>query len=334
MSSITAQQAKLDLELVPKEKDVPEVYMHQFWDSIHKHNTSYMFKMDKKKKFCLSLETFRIHSQDFDELPTDEVFVSFFKELGHTRKIKSITDEDFTYQINNKGHKKQEKIYYLQFTRVIIDYFFTKDKTVSKRKKIGMHTSRDDYLINTLRLVFANKVSQIYGARHPESMTSPDMRETKAYKTYLGYATGVTPPKKVRKFKKPASPKLMTVPASPKEPTKKSKRVKRPAKKSTNAPTPGVVIRDTPGVSVSKKKASAKADIGKGIELLLDATLLQEAQLKKTLKKNNEDDNESDDNNDEDSENDDDDGNYAQDSKRTNSDEEENPNLNLNIDEE
>ncbi|GJX05258.1 hypothetical protein Tco_0191174 [Tanacetum coccineum] len=101
MSSVTTQQAKLDLELVPKEKmleirkcngrlnpgktqreptfqvvldalaltpcfsaflttaDVPEVYMHQFWYSIHKHDTSYRFKMDKKKKFYLNLETFR-----------------------------------------------------------------------------------------------------------------------------------------------------------------------------------------------------------------------------------------------------------------------------------
>ncbi|GKC13841.1 hypothetical protein Tco_1010623 [Tanacetum coccineum] len=29
---------------------------------------------------------------DFDELPIDEVIVSFFKELGHIREIKSITD--------------------------------------------------------------------------------------------------------------------------------------------------------------------------------------------------------------------------------------------------
>ncbi|GKD09279.1 hypothetical protein Tco_1188964 [Tanacetum coccineum] len=79
MSSITAQQAKLDLELVPKEK---------------------RFKMDKKKKFFFNLETFRdifqichrVHGQDFDELLTDEVIMSFFKELGHTREIKSITD--------------------------------------------------------------------------------------------------------------------------------------------------------------------------------------------------------------------------------------------------
>ncbi|GKA16145.1 hypothetical protein Tco_0695892 [Tanacetum coccineum] len=116
-------------------------------------------------------------------------------------------------------------------------------------------------------------------------MTSPEIREIKAYKTYLGYATGVTPPKKARKFKKPASPKLTTVPALPKEPIKKSKRVKGHAKKSTNAPTIGVVIRDTLGVSVSKKKAPAKADRDKGIELLSDAALLEDAQLKKALKK-------------------------------------------------
>ncbi|GKA55893.1 hypothetical protein Tco_0754965 [Tanacetum coccineum] len=290
MSSITAQQTKLDLELIPKEKrleignyngrlnpgkkqreptfqvvldalaltpcyfaflttaNVPKVYMHQFWDSIYKYDTSYRFRMDKKKKFDLNLEIFRdifqiylrVHGQNFDEPPIDDVIVSFFKELGHTREIKSLSGkttsldklclsraqilwgmyykknvdyvellwEDFIYQIDNKGHKKQEKMYYPRFTKVIIHYFLTKDKTVSRRNKIGMHTSRDDYLINTLRFVSVNKESQIYGARLPESMTNPEMRETKAYKTYLGYATGVTPPKKALKFKKPASPKL------------------------------------------------------------------------------------------------------------------------------
>nr|GEY94335.1 hypothetical protein [Tanacetum cinerariifolium] len=39
--------------------DVPEIYMHQFRDSIHKHDTSYRFRMDRKKKFYLNLETFR-----------------------------------------------------------------------------------------------------------------------------------------------------------------------------------------------------------------------------------------------------------------------------------
>ncbi|GKA59160.1 integrase, catalytic region, zinc finger, CCHC-type containing protein [Tanacetum coccineum] len=36
--------------------DVLEVYMHQFWDSIYKHDTFYRFKMDKRKRFKLTLE--------------------------------------------------------------------------------------------------------------------------------------------------------------------------------------------------------------------------------------------------------------------------------------
>ncbi|GKA82025.1 hypothetical protein Tco_0788773 [Tanacetum coccineum] len=101
ISSIIAQQTKLDLELVPKENrmhigkcngrilhrltpreptfqvtldaialtpcypaflitaDVPEVYMHQFWNSVYKHDTIYRFKIDMKKRFKLTLEVFR-----------------------------------------------------------------------------------------------------------------------------------------------------------------------------------------------------------------------------------------------------------------------------------
>ncbi|GJY22302.1 hypothetical protein Tco_0394868 [Tanacetum coccineum] len=98
-----------------------------------------------------------------------------------------------------------------------------------------MHTSKDDYLINILRFVSTKKETQIYCSILPESLTSPEMKETKAYKTCLGFATGATPPKKAQKFKKPASPKLSSVPASTKESSGKSKRVKRPAKKTTKA---------------------------------------------------------------------------------------------------
>nr|GFB34212.1 hypothetical protein [Tanacetum cinerariifolium] len=133
-------------------------------------------------------------------------------------------------------------MYYPRFTKVIIYYFLTQDKTLSWRNKIEMHTSKDDYLVNTLRFVFAKEETQIYGAILPKSLNSPKMKETQAYQTYLGFATGATPPKKVRKFKKPAFPKLTTVPISTKAPTGKSKRVKRPAKKSTETLARGVVI--------------------------------------------------------------------------------------------
>ncbi|GKE83866.1 hypothetical protein Tco_1557608, partial [Tanacetum coccineum] len=81
--------------------------------------------------------------------------------------------EDFTYQIDNKVYKKQEKMYYPRFTKVIIHHFLIQDKTLSWRNKIGMHTSKDDYLINTLRFVSRKEASQIYGAVLPECLTSP-----------------------------------------------------------------------------------------------------------------------------------------------------------------
>nr|GEU63976.1 hypothetical protein [Tanacetum cinerariifolium] len=338
MSSITTQKAKLDLELVPKEKrleigkyngrinpgktqreptfqvvlndlaltpcyyafltttDVPEVYMHQLWDSIDNHDTFYRFHLDKKKKFYLNLETFRdvfqicprVPGQDFDELSTDEMHQPWrtFDTVINRSLSGKITDLD-------KLRLSRAQILWGMYYKKNVDYV--------------------EQLLEDFTYQIDNRVS-------------------------------------------------------PKEPIKKSKRVKRPANKSTNVSTAGVVIKDTLGVSVSKKKAPAKADRGKGIEVLLDAALLEEAQLKKTLKKSkqethklqasgssegadfesevpdeskakssdtikgidSDDDNESDDNNDKGSENDDDSGNDAQDSKRTDLDEKENPNLNLN----
>ncbi|GKD49598.1 hypothetical protein Tco_1278574 [Tanacetum coccineum] len=117
-----------------------------------------------------------------------------------------------------------------------------------------MHTSKDDYLINTLRFISANEESQLNGAQLSESMTSSEMRETKAYKTYLGYATRL-------------------------------KRVKRPAKKSTNAQTVGVIIRDNLVMSLSKKKEKAIVEKRKGIDLLSKVALTKKAQYEEVHKK-------------------------------------------------
>ncbi|GJR64613.1 hypothetical protein Tco_0010678 [Tanacetum coccineum] len=244
--------------------DVPKVYMHQFWDLVYRRDTFYRFKIDKRKRFKLTMEIFRdifkicprVQGQDFDALPTDEEIVSFLRDLGHTKEIHSLNDVvvDQMHQplrtfvalinrsyleiqlIDNKAYKKQEKMYYPRFTKVIIHHFLTQDKTVSWRNKIRMHTFKDDYLINTLRFVSAKEETQIYDAIHPESLASPEMKETKAYKTYF---------------------------VSTEEPTGNSKRVKRPAKKSTKALERGVVIRETHEMPLSKKKEKSIRDFHK-----------------------------------------------------------------------
>ncbi|GJT51574.1 hypothetical protein Tco_0977731 [Tanacetum coccineum] len=219
MTSITAQQTKLDLELVLKENrfdigkcngriphgfspreptfqvtldaialtpcypaflitaDVPEVYMHQFWNCIYKHDDFYRFKIDKKKRF----------------------------------KLTSLS---------------------------------------------GKTTGLDKLRLSRAQIIW--EASQKYGAILPDCLTSPAMKESKAYKTYLGYATGEVPPKVARKFKKAS-----------------------PSKKDS------IIIREPTVETKSKGKEKKKADVahGKGIELLSDVALTEEDQMKEVRKK-------------------------------------------------
>ncbi|GJS79972.1 retrovirus-related pol polyprotein from transposon TNT 1-94 [Tanacetum coccineum] len=260
MTSITAQQTKLDLELVPKENrldigkcngriprglkpkeetfqvvldalaltpcypafiitaDVPEVYMHQFWNCVYKHDNFYRFKIDKKKRFKLTLEVFRDILQICPEAQ----------------------GQDF-----------------------------------------------DDSLLKKDHFIFLKSILRIWSCS-TECLTNPDMKESKAYRELSGYATGVVPPKISRKFRKAFPTKkdsdLVSV---DKEPVTKGKRVKRSVKKSTTKPTTGIVVREPPVETKSKGKEKEKVDVshGKGIELLSEVALSEKAQLKEVRKK-------------------------------------------------
>ncbi|GJW41365.1 hypothetical protein Tco_0067210, partial [Tanacetum coccineum] len=288
ISSITAQQTKLDLELVPKEKrlEIGKCNERLNFGKTQREPTFQVVVDALALTLCYSaflITTDVPEGQDFNTLPTDEEIVFFLRELGHTEEINSLNDvvvdqmhqpwRTFAALINKSLSGKTTRLDKLRLSRAQILW----DKPVSWRNKIGMHTSKDDYLINTLRFVFAKKATQIYSAVLPESFTSHEMKETKAYKTYLGFATGAIPPNKAQKFKKPASPQLTTIPVSPEEPTKKSKRVKRPAKKSAKAPTGGVVIRETPKMPLSKKKEKMTTEKRKGIDLLSEVALTEKS---------------------------------------------------------
>nr|GEV70384.1 hypothetical protein [Tanacetum cinerariifolium] len=202
--------------------------------------------------------------------------------------------------------------------------------------------------------------SHKYGALIPDGMINQDIKDSKAYKTYYDFATGKVAPKKARKFKKIASPLRKPSPVKEAEPVKKAKRVKRPTKKSTAAPTAGVVIRDTLDAQLKKAlkksrqetyklQASGSSEGGDFKSKVHDASKAKPSYTSErtgvklgvldVLKGNsfdsdneswgnskdesddvNNDDNDDDNANDDDSENEDDDGNDAYDSKRTDSD--------------
>ncbi|GJY86035.1 hypothetical protein Tco_0500061 [Tanacetum coccineum] len=143
--------------------------------------------------------------------------------------------EDFTFQIENRDNKKQEKMYYPKFTKAIIHHFITKDKSISMRNRMFMHTARDDSILGTMRFVSKFEDFQIYEAVLPNRMTNQQIQDSDTYKTYLAYVTGATSPKMKRKLKKPASPlkkrTLVTVEEEEPEPAKKYKPTKKPATK-------------------------------------------------------------------------------------------------------
>nr|GEW35877.1 hypothetical protein [Tanacetum cinerariifolium] len=223
--------------------EVPEIYVHQFWTTIKKigNSDAYNFKLEKNK-FRVNTEVFReilqicprILNQDFIAPHSEEELVTFIQELVYSYRY-------FMYQADNReiSSARKEHMPYPRFTKVIINHFISKDETISMRNKINLYTIHDNSLL--------------------------DIKDSEAYKTYYEFATGKVHPQKARKYKKVASPSRKLSLVKEAEPVKKAKRVKRPAKKSTIAPTASVVIKDTPGVFVSKKKAYAKADRSKGV---------------------------------------------------------------------
>ncbi|GJS80795.1 hypothetical protein Tco_0730676 [Tanacetum coccineum] len=176
-------------------------------------------------------------------------------------------------------------MYYPIFIKAIIHHFITKDKSISMRNRMFMHTAQDDSILGPMRFVSKSDDFQVYRSLLPNRMTNQQMWDSTAYNTYLAYATCAASPKMKRKFKKPASPskKRTLVTVEEEEPELAKKVV--PSKKFSRIQSTGVQIRDTLGVSVLKKKTPTKAERSKGIDLLSEAALLEEAQVKKIIRR-------------------------------------------------
>ncbi|GJY82910.1 hypothetical protein Tco_0496286 [Tanacetum coccineum] len=245
----------------------------------------------------------RILGQEFDEPPTEEEALSFIHELGHSGEIKYITDvvsgldkirllkvqilwgmyykknldfvaliwEDLAYQIDNKDFKKQDKTFYPRFTKIIIHHFLKKDKSISMRNKMFMHTARDDSLLGTMRFVSRHEDAQIYGAILPKAMTNQAMLDSVAYTTYYVIASGAEPPK----LKKPKT-KFDSVISSKEIPSKK-----KPTNAKKDVPSKK---KPTSIPKLTKKKALVEGDRGKGLNVLSEIALSEAAQLKEATK--------------------------------------------------
>ncbi|GJU04838.1 hypothetical protein Tco_1121268 [Tanacetum coccineum] len=174
--------------------DVPEIYMQEFWATASVHNRSIRFKMNNKKHI-VNLEYFRemlqicpkIRNQRFDEPPFEQEILTFLVSLGHSGEIRKITDvnvnklhqpwrsfdvEDFTYQVENKNTKKVNVMYYPRFTKLIVNFFMSKDPSIPQRNKINWHYARDDPVFTTINVISRHEDTQLYGEVPPKIKAS------------------------------------------------------------------------------------------------------------------------------------------------------------------
>ncbi|GJX67337.1 hypothetical protein Tco_0303064 [Tanacetum coccineum] len=176
--------------------DVPEIYMQEFWVTVSRHHSSLRFKLNGKSH-TVNVDNFRDMLKICPKL-LDQVFIRCQRQshastmeiinkclsgkntsleslrlsraqilwgMYHNKTIDYVylLWEDLVYQVENKNSKKNNDMYYLRFTKVIVDYFMAKDQAIPRRNKIAIL---------------------------PQYLTNQAMLESKAYMTYHAYATG------------------------------------------------------------------------------------------------------------------------------------------------
>ncbi|GJX78709.1 hypothetical protein Tco_0326858 [Tanacetum coccineum] len=86
-------------------------------------------------------------------------------------------------------------MYYPRFTKLIVNFFMSKDPSIPRRNKINWHYARDDPMFTTINVISKHEDTQLYGAILPKELTNKDIRNSESYKEYYAIASGEVPPK-------------------------------------------------------------------------------------------------------------------------------------------
>ncbi|GJR61429.1 hypothetical protein Tco_1503591 [Tanacetum coccineum] len=96
---------------------------------------------------------------------------------------------------------------YPRFTKVIINYFLLKHKSIPKGHGSCINCINNDGVLGKLKFVSKGEDNQVYGMTIPDVMVNDDIKKLKACQTYLAISTGIVVPKKAREgMKSTATP--------------------------------------------------------------------------------------------------------------------------------
>ncbi|GJT92761.1 hypothetical protein Tco_1081606 [Tanacetum coccineum] len=71
---------------------------------------------------------------------------------------------------------------YPRFTKIIIDYFLSKHKSLKKLKFLHFHTIKDDGVVSRLKFVRMGEDVQQYGLAIPATMVNNEIIQSESYK--------------------------------------------------------------------------------------------------------------------------------------------------------
>ncbi|GKB90459.1 hypothetical protein Tco_0962731, partial [Tanacetum coccineum] len=235
MDTTRAQQQALDDELVAPadlvlyalkltpfynafeiSADVPEIYMQEFWVTVSRHHSSFRFKLNGKS-YTVNVDNFRdmlkispkLHGQKFEEPPLEEDILSFIRDLGHTGKIKFLSDinvnhkhqpwRSFAAIINKCLSRKTMALESLRLSRAQILWGMYHNKKVDYVyllwEDLVFQVENKNSKKNNDIVISKHQDTQVYGSILPQHLTNQAMLESKAYMTYRAYATGEKTPK-------------------------------------------------------------------------------------------------------------------------------------------
>nr|GEU40973.1 uncharacterized mitochondrial protein AtMg00810-like [Tanacetum cinerariifolium] len=175
--------------------------------------------------------------------------------------------EDFVYQVEDKDAKKSNEMYYPRFTKVIVNFFMTKDQSFPRKNKVDWHFARDDHMFTIIKLVSRHQNTQQYCVILPIELTNKAIRNSPSYKEYYAIASGAKPPKTKASVRKKKSSFDTTIIMPPL--TAKGKRLKTSAKVDKPA----------------KEKQPAKTSKVKGLTVLSEVALTEAEQMKLATKR-------------------------------------------------
>ncbi|GKD06608.1 hypothetical protein Tco_1181582, partial [Tanacetum coccineum] len=207
--------------------DVPTIYMQEFWAtvSVHRdlgHTGDITYLTDV--------------NVDYLHQPWRAFATVINKCLsGKETRMDNIRLSHLLFQIEYKDTKKTNKMSYPGFTKIIIDYFMSKDPSISKRNKMFWHTTRDDTLFTSMRCISKHEDTQIYGTILPTELTNQALLESKAYQTYYAFTSREKAPKPKyirKKVDSDTSPKKKPVQATKGTKLKSKAKVAKPDKRS------------------------------------------------------------------------------------------------------